>query len=78
MNFNFQFHVSNSRFAWIGFGINMHRLNYNEPSARAVDRFMRDAEIPGPAQRFGGIGEGVVLAVGKGHAGRPFTATVGD
>jgi hypothetical protein len=28
---------------------------------------MQDAEIPVPAQRFGGIVEGVVLAVGKAH-----------
>ena len=43
----------------------MHLLNCNEPSARAVGRFTQHAEIPVPAQRFGGIVEGVVLAVGE-------------
>jgi hypothetical protein len=37
----------------------------NEPSARAVGRSTQDAEIPVPAQRFGGIVEGIVLPVGE-------------
>jgi hypothetical protein len=44
------------------------RIYCNEASAEAVGRFTHDAEIPVPAQRFGGIVEGVVLAVGEiGH-----------
>ena len=39
----------------------------NEPFAATVGRFTQDAEIPVPAQRFGGIVEGVVLPVGGGH-----------
>jgi hypothetical protein len=32
-----------------------------------MGRFTQDAEIPVPAKRFGGVVEGVVLAVGKRH-----------
>jgi hypothetical protein len=39
----------------------------NEPSAATAGRFTQDTEIPVPAQRFGGVVEGVVLAVGKRH-----------
>ena len=58
--------------------------NYcNEPSARAVGRYTQDAKVPVPAQRFGGIVEGVMLAVGEiGHDGtlaaRQFVQQVED
>jgi hypothetical protein len=61
-----------------GFATPRSLTHCNEPSARAVGRFTQDAEIAGPAQRFGGIVEGVVLAVGIGqrHDHRHFVSLI--